>query len=109
MAFVATAPEAAPGGTAEATLGVARATADPDNVAAEFGIVVRSDLKGGGLGRVLMQALIDHQRERGTQWLRGTVLRENTRMLALARELGFTLEAPDADEGTVAVTLALQR
>ncbi|MCK7501368.1 MAG: hypothetical protein MZW92_73215 [Comamonadaceae bacterium] len=32
--------------------------ADPDNVDAEFGIVVRSDLKGGGLGERLMDKLI---------------------------------------------------
>ena len=32
------------------TLGVVRAIADPDNVTAEFAIIVRSDLKGKGLG-----------------------------------------------------------
>jgi acetyltransferase len=105
MALLATTGEGAP---QEQTLGVVRATADPDNIAAEFGIVVRSDLKGGGLGRMLMQALIDYQRARGTRLLKGTVLRENTRMLALARDLGFTLEPPEVDEGTVGITLALQ-
>ena len=55
MAFVAVAP--GPDG-AEQTLGVARAVADPDNIDAEFGIIVRSDLKGTGLGSVLMHKLI---------------------------------------------------
>jgi hypothetical protein len=32
------------------TLGVVQAIADPDNVSAEFAIIVRSDLKGQGLG-----------------------------------------------------------
>jgi hypothetical protein len=55
MAFIATGSD--PVRRAE-TLGVARALADPDNVEAEFGIIVRSDLKGGGLGERLMRKLI---------------------------------------------------
>ncbi|MFL6664999.1 MAG: bifunctional acetate--CoA ligase family protein/GNAT family N-acetyltransferase, partial [Rhizobacter sp.] len=46
MAFVAL--DRRPDGSSE-TLGVVRAVADPDNVEAEFGIIVRSDLKGQGL------------------------------------------------------------
>ncbi len=96
MAFIATAPLADGG---EETLGVVRALCDPDNQEAEFGIVVRSDLKGGGLGTRLMNKLIDHLRARGTQRLVATVLKENTRMLELAHDLGFELDAlqPDAD------------
>ena len=110
MAFIATA--ALPGGLEE-TLGVARAATDPDNITAEFAIVVRSDLKGGGLGLLLMRKLIDHQRAHGTQRLVGTVLNENRRMLELARELGFSVEAPgaadaDGDVDTQRVVLALR-
>jgi len=109
MAFIATA--ALPGG-GEETLGVARAATDPDNIAAEFAIVVRSDLKGGGLGLLLMHKLIAYQRSQGTQRLLGTVLSENRRMLELARELGFSAEAEagaDADEADVQrLVLALQ-
>ena len=93
MAFIATEPTT---GGGEETLGVARALCDPDNQDAEFAIIVRSDLKGGGLGRRLMDKLIGHLRTRGTQRLVGTVLAENQRMLQLARELGFTQE--DADK-----------
>ncbi|MEA7520270.1 hypothetical protein ONQ60_26695, partial [Salmonella enterica subsp. enterica serovar Virginia] len=39
-------------------LGVTRAISDPDNVDAEFAVLVRSDLKGLGLGRRLMEKLI---------------------------------------------------
>mgnify|MGYP000877994992 CR=1 FL=1 len=108
MAFVATAPAEGGGGAPEETLGVVRATCDPDNDSAEFGIVVRSDLKGGGLGELLMRKLIDHLRARGTKRLVATVLRENARMLELARDLGFchTTEHPDAD--TWAIELPLQ-
>lgn len=105
MAFVAVAPVPA-GGAPDETLGVVRATADPDNAEAEFGVIVRSDLKGGGLGALLMRKLIAYQRARGTRWLVGTVLAENLRMLDLARELGFALQ-PLPGEGTVAVRLAL--
>ncbi len=86
MAFVAT---AAGEGGVEETLGAARATCDPDNDSAEFGVVVRSDLKGQGLGRLLMQALIAHLRQRGTRRLVGEVLPENRGMRALCARLGF--------------------
>ena len=102
MAFVATADD---GGDAEETLGVARALADPDNVEAEFGIVVRSDLKGGGLGAVLMHKLIAYLRQRDTGRLTATVLAENDRMLELARELGFEVTGTDVD--TVSIEMPL--
>jgi acetyltransferase len=104
MAFLATVP--LPGG-GEETLGVARAVADPDNWAAEFGVIVRSDTKGGGLGERLMRKLIQHCKARGTRWLVGTVLRENTRMLQLAEELGFDRQGHVAGENTVEVRLDL--
>ena len=66
-----------------------RVVVDPDNRDAEFGVIVRSDLKGGGLGRRLMRKMIGHLRARGTQRMVGTVLRENAGMLELARALGF--------------------
>ncbi|MEO5735083.1 MAG: bifunctional acetate--CoA ligase family protein/GNAT family N-acetyltransferase [Rubrivivax sp.] len=88
------------------TLGVVRAVADPDNIEAEFGIVVRSDLKGGGLGERLLRKLADHQRARGTQVLIATVLADNHRMLALAHDLGFAVGERSAD-GTRAMRLQL--
>jgi acetyltransferase len=105
MAFVATVPT--PEGT-EKTLGVARALADPDNIGAEFGIILRPELKGSGLGRVLMDKLIRYQRAAGTQRLIARALAENWRMRELARGLGFS-EAPVAGEtDTLHLTLALQ-
>ena len=86
MAFIAEATDAQ--GGAE-TLGVARTVSDPDNVEAEFAIVVRSDLKGRGLGTMLFECLIEHARRRGIERLVGLVLRENTRMLKLSAAMGF--------------------
>lgn len=104
MAFVATAPDAE---GIERTLGVVRAVADPDNVEAEFGIIVRSEMKGEGLGELLMKQMIDYLRQHGTQRLVATVLSENTRMLQLARDLGFR-EAPHRHEpGTRWIELPL--
>ncbi len=108
MAFIVVAPlpDSDPAG-GEETLAVARAIADPDNIDAEFGIVVRSDLKGSGLGTRLMRALIDYQRGRRTQRMVATVLHENTGMLQLARHLGFTPQVQQHDDGTQAIYLDL--
>jgi len=105
MAFiaVATGPDGVP-----QTLGVARAMADPDNVSAEFGVIIRSELKGSGLGHLLMERLIDYLRASGTQQLVATVLRENTRMLDLAAELGFRDAALQPDHTTRDIVLNLQ-
>ncbi|NJD36515.1 MAG: bifunctional acetate--CoA ligase family protein/GNAT family N-acetyltransferase [Betaproteobacteria bacterium] len=76
----------------ERSLGEARMVADPDNRLAEFAILVASDVKGGGLGRRLMESLIDCARKRGIGELHGETLSENQRMQDLARKLGFTLK-----------------
>ena len=103
MAFIAEAAEAG----APQTLGVVRAHADPDNIAAEFAILVRSDLKGRGLGSALLAKLIGYCRGRGIQRLMGEVLAENRSMLSLAAASGFQTE--NAGQGCVRVTLDLQR
>lgn len=97
MAFIAEARDEN-GGTE--TLGVARTVSDPDNVEAEFAIVVRSDLKGQGLGTLLFERLIEHAKHRGIERLVGLVLRENTRMLKLSRAMGFEADtAEPVDSG----------
>jgi acetyltransferase len=86
MAFVATALD---GGGAEETLGVVRACADADGEGAEVAVLVRSDLKGQGLGRLLMQKLIGYCCRRGMRRLWMSVLCDNLPMLRLAASLGF--------------------
>ncbi len=88
------------------TLGVARAVADPDGASAEFAILLRSDMKGRGFGALLMNKLIRYSREKGIGELVGEVLKENHRMLALARHLGFE-SLSSADPSTAQVRLAL--
>jgi len=107
MAFVAV-DEDAEGGPL--TLGVVRAATDPDNQEAEFGLIVRSDLKGKGLGRILLDKMIRYARGRGTQRLVAHVLRENRGMRELARSLGFVNDAAPAYEAdTVHMSLPLQQ
>ena len=105
MAFIATAPDR---DGREETLAVVRAIADPDNEAAEFGILVRSDLKGAGLGQRLMHKLIDYQRARGTQRLVATVLADNPRMLQLACDCGFVVAPAAHEPGVKSIRLDLQ-
>ena len=68
---------------------------------------MRSDLKGAGLGEILLRKLIDHLRARGTQWLVATVLVENTRMLDLARKVGVAIDEPVPGEDVRAIRLQL--
>ena len=104
MAFIATIAGA--DGQPE-TIGTVRAVTDAENARAEFGIIVRSDLKGSGLGFLLLKKMIRYCRERGTGELVGDVLHENTGMLKLARALGFET-VPGDDSGFVHVRLKLQ-
>jgi acetyltransferase len=105
MCFIATLPTA---DGKEETLGSVRGISDPNNDAAEFGIIIRSDLKGKGLGWILMDKLIRYLRAYGTQRIVGTILRENKGMLGLASRLGFSVQAHPEDPDLRWVELALQ-
>jgi len=104
MAFIAVA--AGTDGEPE-TLGAVRTVTAGDNVEAEFGIVVRSDLKGRGLGRLLLDKMIRYCRSRGTQTLAGDVLAHNSGMLALCHRLGFE-SAPAEEPGRLRLRLRLR-
>jgi acetyltransferase len=99
MAFVAATPTE--------LLGVARLVADPDYSNAEFAVIVRSDLKGKGLGYKLMQHLIGYARAEGLDVLHGDVLAANTSMLQLCRELGFGADSSSSAADVVRVKLPL--
>ena len=64
--------------------------------------MVRSDLKGKGLGWLLMQTIIEYARSEGLDTIEGQVLNENTTMLRMCAELGFTI-APDPNESDVSM------
>lgn len=83
-------------------LGAVRLLADANYDTGEYGIMVRSDLKGAGLGWRLMRIMIEYARWQGLRVVEGQVLRENTTMLAMCRQLGFSITT-DPDDATVAI------
>jgi acetyltransferase len=78
-------------------LGAVRLHADADYDRGEYGILVRSDLKGQGIGWQLMQIMIEYARWLGLRVIEGQVLRENRTMLAMCQQLGFRI-VPDPDD-----------
>jgi acetyltransferase len=74
---------------------------------AEYAILLRSDLKGRGLGWALMQLLIEYARSEGLKNLSGMVLRENTSMLTMCRELRFEVKSDPRDASVANVSLDL--
>ena len=90
-------------------LGVVRLHDDPDAKGAEFAVLVRSSLKGHGLGYLLMRHIIDYAREKGLARVHGQVLAENTTMLRMTEELGFEVRDEPMDRGIKRVMLTLPR
>jgi acetyltransferase len=105
MAFVAVGRDADGG---EEILGVARACIDPNGLTAEFAVLVRSDLKGRGLGRLLMDKLIRYCRARGLRELWGSILTENVPMRGLAHSLGFRVRGTECSIEEVVLNLQAQ-
>ena len=88
-------------------LGVARLHANADYYWAEYAVLVRSDVKGQGLGWLLMQTLIEYARSEGLRRIEGQVLKENTTMVTMCREFGFTVVGDPHDFGSYLVGLEL--
>jgi acetyltransferase len=91
----------------EVTLGMVQAQMDPDNHEGEFSIAIRSDLKGLGLGRLLLGKMLAHCRDQGTRHLVGWTLPQNRGMASLARSLGFRVKY-DPDEEVIDMRIDLQ-
>ena len=89
------------------TLGVVRLHTDPTREAGEYAVLLRSDLKGRGLGWALMQLIIEYAKFAGLNRIYGEILEENSVMLKMCRELGFTVATDAQDRGVCNVTLAL--
>ncbi len=88
-------------------LGAVRLHADANGTSGEYAILVRSDIKGLGLGYALMRMMIDWAKAEGLQRIEGTVLRENRPMLAICRRIGFDAAADPDDAGVMKVRLDL--
>ena len=90
-------------------LGAVRLHSDSKYESAEYAVLVRSDLKGRGLGWMLMQSIIDYAAAEGLRTITGLVLNENTSMLAMCRDLGFDVRQDPAEAGVQVVTLAIPK
>ena len=88
--------------------GSARIVADPDNERAEYAIILRGDMAGQGLGRLMMERLIAYAKRRGIGELYGEVLRKNRPMLSLCKKLGFGQSAMPDDPSIVHVSIDLR-
>ena len=88
-------------------LGVVRIHSDSIYESGEYAILLRSDLKGRGLGWGLMQMMIEYARSEGLKAISGDVLTENTIMLAMCRSLGFEVKSDPTEHGICNVRLAL--
>lgn len=88
-------------------LGVVRLHADANYEAGEYAILLRSDLKGHGLGWKLMELIIQYARIEGLCRIDGQVLAGNVAMLKMCRELGFTVAADKEDQAILNVSLSL--
>jgi len=86
-------------------LGAVRLHADADYDRGEYGILIRSDLKGHGIGWKLMQIMIEYAGWQGLNVVEGQVLRENSTMLAMCRTLGFKVKPDPDDPAIMSVTL----
>ena len=95
--------------TSDDILGVVRVHADPAGESGEYAILLRSDLKGRGLGWALMQMIIDYAKSEGMKRIIGQILQENSVMLKMCRELGFEVKTNPEDRGLCDVTLVLGR
>ena len=90
-----------------AMLGVVRLHANAEYDSGEYAILLRSDLKGHGLGWRLMQMMIDYARAEGLRAIEGQVLQDNRTMLRMCRQLGFDVATDPTDPQLCVVKLTL--
>jgi len=89
-------------------LGVVRLHADANYENAEYAVLVRSDLKGRGIGWQLMELIIRYARSEKLKRIEGQVLRENTTMLDMCQQLGFQISDDPSDKALKVVRFKLQ-
>jgi acetyltransferase len=98
---------AAPAGP-RAILAVVRLIRAEDDAGGEVAIIVRSDLKGQGLGRALFARALEWARALGLQRVYADVLPENRVMLRLIQSFGGVAEPERRDPYSVRVWLDLE-
>jgi RimJ/RimL family protein N-acetyltransferase len=89
-------------------LGVVWLHCDKSRETGEYAILLRSDLKGRGLGWAMMQLIIEYAKSISLGRIDGQILQENSVMLKMCRELGFRVKTDAEDRGVCDVTLVLE-
>jgi len=82
---------------AEQFIGVGRYVADAVKSSAEVALVLADAWQGQGLGRRLLETLLEHAASAAIREAVGVVLATNVAMLRLARSLGFAVTAEPGD------------
>lgn len=90
-------------------LGAVRLHADPEHVTGEYAILLRSNLKGQGLGWKLMKLMIEWAEADGLSAVKGEILRENRTMISMCEALGFSVKSSPDDESIAVVTLPIAK
>jgi acetyltransferase len=85
------------GAKGEEEIGVARYVIDPDRANCEFAIVVGDAWRKRGIGKRLMNALIEHLQVSGIKQITGSVIHNNSSMRKFVKEMGFE-EVDDPDD-----------
>jgi len=85
-------------------IGVGRIITEPDQRRGEFAVVIADQYQAKGLGRKLVDMLINIAEEKRLEAIFGVVLKDNAPMLSLCKEMGFTL-TPREDYSEVELVL----
>ena len=87
----------------EQFVGVGRYVVDGATNSADVALVLADAWQGQGLGRRLLDTLLEHARTAGLREAAGVVLATNKAMLRLARSMGFAVSAEPGDATVVRI------
>lgn len=84
-------------GERESIIGVARYVLEQGGESCEFALVLADAWQGRGVGRRMLEKLMNIAARRGIRRMHGDILSTNASMLALVRKLGFRLSRHPED------------
>ncbi len=86
-------------------VGVGRLVIESDKETGEFAVLVADDFQGNDLGLKLTDILIGVAQEKGLKSMYGIVLNDNSKMLSLAKKLGFDMNRLSDEESRITLEL----
>jgi acetyltransferase len=92
-------------GTKRRIVGTATMSIPADSDLAEFSVVIAEDFEGTGLALKLCDVVVGIAQEKQLKGIHSFVLGENTKMLGLAKRLGFTFETISTEEIRIVLEL----